>query len=156
ALRDLPGDVRQYDRDGGLLPQGIGLTPPGDAPMGADANAAAQRSAPGQAVGHRLRRQRGAGPRRPVTLAAGLPEVDRLDRQVMGMTNDGMPNDERMPNDECPMTKEGRMSQARRSPAGLPKRRCSFVIRSSSFFRHWAFVIRHYVRPRRVRFSRTR
>jgi ferredoxin-type protein NapH len=46
---------------------------------------------------------------------------------VIGMTNDEMTNDARNPNDEC------RMTQA------LPK--SSFVIRASSFLRHW--VLRH-------------
>src|SRR5215471_12566178 len=47
-----------------------------------------------------------------------------------------MTNDERMTNDEAPMTK------GRENVGGS-----GFVIGDSSFFRHWSFVIGHCRRP---------
>ena len=54
------------------------------------------------------------------------------------MTNDEIPNDERMTKHECRMSKAANL----RAGEGNPVRRRGiqeFVIRISGFFRHWVF-----------------
>ncbi len=59
------------------------------------------------------------------------------------MTNDEVPNDERMTNDEARMTKKTSIVNASRNRCDGHSNRLKSDIRISSLIRHSSFVIRH-------------